>query len=448
MPTTFSSLFYGPVPPLPACSIEQTNFLRQQVIQETKPGLLLRDFQTALEFIGAAGIEVNSTHHLLCPQALADLNDRLSQPIALTHKRPQQKCYPVINGLYLLLRATGLALVEVKGKQSRLGLDPIALANWQRLNPTERYFTLLEAWLIWGNDEILGEPLNLCRRFFDNLGRCLILWQYIPDAGLLITEGMDQQEFSCCPGWHNLALLELFGLLKIQSDHSSGKGWRIQALQRSRFGDALIRLLGEWAAQELQRIDDGTIQNGSSLVVPSDTSRDRLFGSWQPLLQPLFPEWQQTLDLPQQEFRDGVYTFKVSLCKIWRRIVIPGSASLDDLSGIILRSVDFDESQLYCFSFKNRFGWTLRVNHPLLQEGPYTHRYRVGDLPLTKGSRLMYLFDFGEQWEFDIKLERIDPPNPDLKQPKITACYGEPPEQYPTWEEDSGAWDTIGDSVG
>lgn len=447
MTCTFSSLFYGPVPQLPQPSPAQLEQLRQQAIALTAPGTILRDFQTVLEFVGSNGLEVSSTHHFLCPDTLEKLNARLTHPSALDLKRSPQKCYPQIHGLYLLLRASGLGRIESHGKKHWLVLEQSILESWNCLNPTERYFTLLEAWLIWGNDEILGEPLNMCRRFFDNLGRCLILWPYIPDQGLPLQD-TDQQELAHCPGLHNLALLEMFGLITVQSAQPEpGKGWRLEAIQRSAWGDALIHFLADWAAQELQRIDGQLEQTDNGFSTAKEAAREAMFGRWQSAFQSWFPEWQHNLEIPQHLFQDGVYTFKISLCTIWRRIAIPATASLDALSDIILKSVDFDENQLYCFSFKNQFGWTFRINHPFLQEGPYTYRVRIGELPLHKGSKLTYLFDFGEHWEFDIKLERIDPPDPSLKKPKIIEYHGEPPEQYPALDEDEMGWNSEEASV-
>jgi hypothetical protein len=57
----------------------------------------------------------------------------------------------------LLLRASGLSQVKQLGKKQTLVLDEAVLQSWTKLNLTERYFTLLEAWMILGNEEILGE---------------------------------------------------------------------------------------------------------------------------------------------------------------------------------------------------------------------------------------------------------------------------------------------------
>ena len=117
----------------------------------------MRDFAALLDFVGAREIVVSGKHQLLPMSLLAELNSRLSRTNPVSLRRPQQKSYPYINGLYLLLRASGLSLVEQRGRKQFLLLDEDALRSWHGLNMTERYFTLLGAWLIRGRGEILGE---------------------------------------------------------------------------------------------------------------------------------------------------------------------------------------------------------------------------------------------------------------------------------------------------
>jgi hypothetical protein len=46
---------------------------------------------------------------------------------------------------------------------------------------------------------------------------------------------------------------------------------------------------------------------------------------------------------------------------------------------------------------------------------------------------MTYLYDFGDSWRFEVKLERIAPPHPDITQPAFLETCGESPEQY-TWD--------------
>jgi hypothetical protein len=219
-------------------SEEQIALLAAQTITETEPGTILQDFQTVLDFIGEKGITISGKRHQISFNLLAALNQRLSHPIEIALQRPQQKSYPQIHGLYLLLRATGIARIVAKGKQYRLMLNPPIYESWQQLNPTERYCTLLEAWLVRGHGELLGEDPNS----FNEGTRCLRDWQTIAaQKKHAYAKYTDQDLLARCPGLHNVALMELFGLLAITSGKPvAGKGWRIRSIAALPWGKALM----------------------------------------------------------------------------------------------------------------------------------------------------------------------------------------------------------------
>ena len=150
--------------------------LRQQPITENSPGTILRDFQTMLELLQPDGMEVSGTNSLLPMKVLAGINQKLSHPIDIKLSRPQQKSYPYINGLYLLLRASGLSQLTIQGKKQLLVIDAEVWRSWETLNPTERYFNLLEIWLRRSNAEILGGYRDALGMLF----RLLTFWSRIP----------------------------------------------------------------------------------------------------------------------------------------------------------------------------------------------------------------------------------------------------------------------------
>ena len=153
-------------------------------------------------------------------------------------------------------------------------------------------------------------------------------------------------------------------------------------------------------------------------------------------LQEFFPEWRQNLCLPEIEIQEGTYIFKVSLGSVWRRIVIPGTMVLDRLSDVILNSFQFDHDHLYSFIYKGRTGKEVHVNHPYVEDAPFTDEVTVQEVPLRIGTSMTFLFDFGDNWQFNVQLERIDPVDPKLKKPKVLEKKGTPPEQYPAWDEE------------
>jgi len=40
---------------------------------------------------------------------------------------------------------------------------------------------------------------------------------------------------------------------------------------------------------------------------------------------------------------------------------------------------------------------------------------------------------FGDNWEFTLKLERVEPPNARVKAPRIRESHGKSLRQYPRW---------------
>lgn len=406
-------------------SSEYQQTLREQTINEDGPGSVLRDFETLLDFVGERELKVSGLHQLLPMSVLAELNARLSKPLRIHLSRPQQKSYPHINGLYLLLRASGLSLIEVEGKQPLLTLDREALASWRRLNLTERYFTMLEAWLLRGEGEIIGDDRDPLGPLF----KCSTFMEGLPNAGLKVA-GDRQAEQITIPyhvGTYNLALLELFGCVSVEEGRpEAGKAWAVARVRRTPFGEALFKLLSRHrlAAMRLD-LDEDELEEAAT------------FGALQPLLQPFFPEWRRNLEIPQAALVNGIYVFKVSLgAKVWRRIAIPAALPLDDLSHAILRAYNFDDDHLYQFSYRDRFGVTVQVKHPYLEEPPSTDEVAIGEIPLRPGASMEYLFDFGDEWRFDVKLERIDPADGRIKKPKLLEERGKAPPQYPNMEED------------
>ena len=157
-----------------------------------------------------------------------------------------------------------------------------------------------------------------------------------------------------------------------------------------------------------------------------------VFGQWRDAFQPYFPEWRRNLATPQQSFRKGVFVFKVTLYRgVWRRIAIGAESDLDSLAWAILSAFDFDCDHLYQFIYQDRYGTTVHAVCPECQDRPVTAEVRIGDLPLEIGDAMIYNFDFGDDWRFEVKLERIDPPDRGLQHAALLKSHGEAPDQYP-----------------
>lgn len=404
-------------------SPEDKQILKKVVITENGPGTILKDFDMLLDYLRERDLAVAGTHQL--PRlVLPEINARLTHPLEIRLTRPQQKSYPHIQGLYLLARASGLTCVGGTGRKPVLFVDKEICQTWGSLNPTERYCTLLETWLLRGKPEIVGERGGSPFLTPDNFRGWMYLFGQISEKGFQVS-GSKDAEYSLryAPGWHNLALLEMLGLILMRhGPPEEGKGWQIERIDRTAFGDALLALLYSrffGTGKDIQELE----KEGKAPI-----------GVLQPVLQPYFTNWKNNLSVPEWVFREGTYIFKVSLGQIWFRIAILANRTLDSLASFILNATDFDHDHLYHFEYENPFGALERVNHPFIDEGPWADEARVGDVPLRVGQTMTYLYDFGDNWEFNVTLERIDPGRA-VEKPVLIERHGKPPEQYPSWDD-------------
>jgi hypothetical protein len=116
---------------------------------------------------------------------------------------------------------------------------------------------------------------------------------------------------------------------------------------------------------------------------------------------------------------------------VWRRIVIPADSDVDELIAAILTVFNFDDDHLYDVKLRDRSGRILEIAHPACDDADgFTDEFAIGFLPLDPGQSMTLLYDYGDSWQFTIKLEQILPANGRTRKPKITAKQGKAPRQY------------------
>src|SRR5208282_2370721 len=95
---------------------------------------------------------------------------------------------------------------------------------------------------------------------------------------------------------------------------------------------------------------------------------------------------------------------------VWRRIALRHDHTLESLLLGILRSIKFDSDHLYQFSYRDELGRSVEAAHEACDSDLYAGDVELGTLPLKPGQSMSLIYDFGDKWRFDVKLERIDPP--------------------------------------
>ena len=412
--------------PLAKTAAASRQLLTEQSISADGPGTILRDVGTLIDFIGEGGLVTRSRQGNLPADVLAGLNTRLAPPVELDLKRPLLRDYPNIAGVFVLLRVMDLARVEGQ----RLRIDPETLAVWRGLNPVEQYFALLEAWLFHAGAEVLGAADRRERdQYSSNLVFLTVLgashWKSFGEhCHLYRFEGT-------VSAW-NTQLHVRFGLIAVEPRSLKNRtgfnhGWSMEKARRTPWGGAVA-----WAILNSAKAGDGDL----SWLLHQPEEAD--FGFLQPVFRPYFPEWEKVFAPPRPVTRPGVHVFKVSFTdrrvpgEVWCRLAVPGNASFYELANAMLKAFKFSDTEhLYEFRFRDRLGKGRAYFHPGDDEGPYADEVAVGDTGLPVNGKMKFLFDYGDSWRFELRLERIEPPVKEDAPIRVIEKTGKPPKQYP-----------------
>ncbi|MSR59541.1 MAG: hypothetical protein EXS05_18180 [Planctomycetaceae bacterium] len=412
---------------MPKTATSQSDILTRQVIDESSPGTILRDFQTLLDFVGTDGMSSGGKNHRIPLARLKELDERMTHPLRPALDRPQQVSYPHLNGLYLLLRSTGLGVSSGEGDSGRISLNAKRLDQWNALNPEERYFTLLHVMFTSDWSPIDSDASSRSGPWHD------LQWGFrdLSEMGIRPTKaGVPVKK--CFYHWHSqttAALLELFGILEIpRVAPQAGENWRIKSVRKTDLGIALFDRLLNPSRGFFEMVDlvlDRVRENNDKRWL-GDFFRDE------------FPNCRNTLTEDEGEFVDGIWQFKVSLGDVWRRIVIPADSNVDELIEGIIDSFKFDFDHLYELQLRDRSGRNITIGHPATEDTEYyTDEFAIGSLPLDPGQTMTFLYDFGDSWRFAVKLEKILPSSRRMTKMKIIEKKGKSPAQY----ENSDEWD-------
>ena len=95
----------------------------------------------------------------------------------------------------------------------------------------------------------------------------------------------------------------------------------------------------------------------------------------------------------------------------YRHIQISENATLQNLSSAILDAFDFDDDHLHSFFMSNR-AWDKDTEYVCpygeLDGAPgFTDKVKLSKFHLAKGAKFLYLFDYGDEWHFQINVLRV-----------------------------------------
>lgn len=119
-----------------------------------------------------------------------------------------------------------------------------------------------------------------------------------------------------------------------------------------------------------------------------------------------------------------IYQIKITLNHIkpaiWRRIEVRPDIRLDELGETILMAMGWYGGHLMCFEFD---GTEYHFDHESVSDlgGKLMSKARLDKCLSRENQKGLFTYDFGDNWEHEVLLEKILAPEPGAQYPRCTA---------------------------
>ena len=137
--------------------------------------------------------------------------------------------------------------------------------------------------------------------------------------------------------------------------------------------------------------------------------------------------------------RTSTHIFRAQLRpRVYREIEIESTKSLYDLAAAIVQAFDFDFDHAFGFYSKlDEYVFDSPVRYELFAdlegggEARSVKRTKVGQAFLAVGSKMQFLFDYGDDWRFQVELIGQGEKTPRARNPKVLKAVGKAQPNYP-----------------
>jgi len=119
---------------------------------------------------------------------------------------------------------------------------------------------------------------------------------------------------------------------------------------------------------------------------------------------------------------------------IWKKIELKSNNSLEDLHNAIQFAINWDNDHMYAFFMDNiHYSKNKEMEYtcPVEPEGrKTTDKAKLNSFNFIKGQKFAYVFDFGEDHHFEIKVVEFEIFDNQKKYPFLVDSKGKFPKQY------------------
>ncbi len=132
--------------------------------------------------------------------------------------------------------------------------------------------------------------------------------------------------------------------------------------------------------------------------------------------------------------------------EVWRDIAILDDQNLYQFAEAIVDAFGFEFDHCFGF-FDNLKRWVdSKIKYELFADlknqsiesvdSKSVKKTKIQQVFKNKGDKMLFLFDYGDNWEFIVQLKNIDEPDFKKSYPQVIKSIGQAPEQYQLFEGD------------
>jgi len=428
-------------------------------ITEYEPTPILKDFAAFINYLKTHRIVLTKANEFISGNNLFELNQQMTHPAPNTTTRTAQKYYPRFHLFYHLV-LSGKLFRKVLEKE-RMVLKPTdRLQLYEVLKSAEQYFFLLETfwtdtnWVHLQAEDFRTSPFKKIEIILANLS------EMTPGKKIRLRDDMRVSIYDIEYFFHYFSYFGFWEATPYKNSLTRkylDRAFSAESITPTYFGVTIAPFLNEarnifkWNLPHRRKLGEYKPIPGSP--VPGEEIYAFLAGGHKrkeirssikmkkgkpgdPFFLPFVSlvakgELEKTLPRGESKPMDGTFVFKVSLNKsIWRRIELSSDHKLLDLHNSIQRAYSFEDDHLYSFFMDGKMPSDEVFTSPHDDDGPHVDVVRIGDLELTVGQNILYLFDYGDMWRFMVELEEIRTEGIKPGNPMIIESKGKSPKQY------------------
>jgi len=438
------------------------------IITEKDISTTVQDFDALCSYI-MANKPTLTPSGALNTKACFDLNSIMTYTLPNTKKTAHMQTYQSISLYFTIAWESGLLFASPGSGQKFIVTVSDSYTAYQQMNKGSKYMFIFLAWMRyahledWYGMKMLGHWLNhtLLDDTFEQIRKmrqpgivhrkdrypdyfskeepiqvlmrdCLILIHHLRDLGVLGYDDEDKKKLDVYRTVVNKLWITELGITLAAACSTRRISW-INVLETEFF---------DYTDQDIAVFENDFKEN-----LPGSEGFFRPFLLCFPenevdtgsINQLLFPQIGITEDFTTDNHT--VYEFKVSLrsCySCYRIIQCRGSHTFEDLHLAIQNAFDFDNDHLYAFHLDGKRRAQNSINSPYSEEPPFADDICIAEAKVRISQKILYVFDYGDYWMFDVTLLSICESDTVLLRPVTTKSVGKAPEQYPSYDDD---WD-------